>query len=69
MAKSMPKAGRATKASGSKPAPVKKGKVSGSARNRAQLDVPFNPLGAVNGSDAPPKGNVGRAPKKRTKGK
>jgi len=64
MAKSMPKAGRATKASGSKPAPVKKGKVSGSARNRAQLDVPWNPLGATNG----PQGGTGKpAPKKRGK--
>ena len=64
MARSMPKAGRATKASGAKPAPVKKGKVSGTARNRAQVDVPWNPLGAVNG----PSGGTGRpAPKKRGK--
>ena len=65
----MPAAGRPAKPSGGKPAPVKKGKTSGSVRNRAQLDVPWNPLGAVNGSDAAPKGNVGRAPKKQAKGK
>ena len=65
----MPAAGRAPKASGSKPAPVKKGKTSGSVRNRAQLDVPWNPLGAVNGADGAPKGNTGRPPRKRGKGK
>ena len=64
MAKSMPKAGRPAKPSGSKPAPTKKGALKGSARNRAQLDVPWNPLGATNG----PAGGTGSpAPKKRGK--
>lgn len=65
MAKSMPKAGRAAKANGSKPAPVKKGKLTGSARQRASLDVPWNPLGAVNG----PTGGTGSPAPKRAKGK
>ena len=64
MAKKMPAAGRPAKASGSKRAPVKKGITSGSARQRASLDVPWNPLGAVNGPD----GGTGKpAPKKRAK--
>jgi hypothetical protein len=65
MAKSMPKAGRAPKASGSKPAPVKKGALKGNVRNRAQLDVPWNPLGATNG----PAGGTGRPAPKRGRGK
>ena len=66
--KSFPRAGRPAKPSGSKPAPVKKGKTSGSARNRAQLDVPWNPLGAVNGS-VPGASTPGKAAKKRGKAK
>ena len=65
MAKKMPAAGRPARASGSKPAPTKKGKTSGSVRNRAQLDVPWNPLGAVNG----PNGGTGNPPPKRARGK
>jgi len=69
MAKKMPAAGRPARASGKKPAPTKKGKTSGSVRNRAQLDVPWNPLGAVNGPENSGKGNTGRPPRKRGKGK
>jgi hypothetical protein len=62
--KPVPRAGRPSKASGAKAAPVKKGKLSGSARNRASLDVPWNPLGATNG----PAGGTGKpAPKKRSR--
>jgi hypothetical protein len=68
VAKKMPAAGRPAKASGSKPAPVRKGLTSGSARQRASLDVPWNPLGAVNGPDRIGKGNTGRPPRKRTQG-
>jgi hypothetical protein len=66
--KKMPAAGRASKASGKKAAPVKKGMTSGTARNRAKLDVPWNPLGAVNGS-VPGASTPGKAAKKRGKGK
>ena len=68
MAKKMPAAGRPAKASGSKPAPVRKGMTSGTVRNRAQLDVAWNPLGAVNGPDNSGKGNTGTPPKKRAQG-
>lgn len=68
MAKKMPAAGRPARASGKKPAPTRKGKTSGSVRNRAQLDVPWNPLGAVNGS-VPGASTPGKAAKKRGKGK
>jgi hypothetical protein len=62
MAKSMPRAGRPHKTPGSKRAPVKRGVTQGSARDRAKLDVDYNPLGAVNG----PAGGTGRpAPKPR----
>lgn len=64
MAKSMPKAGRPAKASSSKPAPVRKGILSGSARQRASLDVPWNPLGAVNGPENSGAHNTGSPPAK-----
>ena len=41
----------------------RKGKTSGSVRNRAQLDVPWNPLGETNG----PAGGTGRPVPKRAK--
>ena len=63
----MPAAGRPAKPGGGKPAPVKKGKTSGSVRNRAQLDVPWNPLGAVNGANGAPKGGTGSLPKRSKK--
>ena len=63
--KPVPRAGRAPKASGGKPAPAKKGMTSGSVRNRAKLDVPWNPLGEVNG----PNGGTGKPAPKRAKGK
>ena len=68
MAKKMPAAGRPARASGSKPAPVRKGMTAGSARQRAGEQVPWNPLGAVNGS-VPGSPVPGRPPaKKRAKG-
>jgi hypothetical protein len=66
--KSFPRAGRPAKASATKPAPVRKGILSGSVRNRAQLDVPWNPLGAVNGPDNSGKANTGTPPRKRPQG-
>jgi hypothetical protein len=69
MAKKMPAAGRPAKASGSKPAPVTRGKTTGSVRNRAQLDVPYNPLGAVNGPNRSGQDGTGSPPKKRVRGK
>ena len=68
MAKKMPAAGRPAKASGSRPAPVKKGVTSGSARQRASLDVPWNPLGAINGPSNSGKANTGRPPRKPAQG-
>jgi hypothetical protein len=68
MAKSMPRAGRPAKVSGSKPVPVRQGVTAGSVRNRAQLDVPWNPLGAINGPENSGKGNTGRPPRKRAQG-
>lgn len=62
--KSFPRAGRPARASGARPAPVRKGVTSGSARSRASLDVPWNPLGAVNGPVKSGKGGTGSPPKR-----
>ena len=63
--KRMPPAGRAPRTPGNKPAPVKPGMTKGSARQRASLDVPYNPLGNVNG----PEGGTGSpAPKRKQRG-
>ena len=61
MAKPIPKAGRPHKTPGTKAAPVKPGVTKGTPRKGASVDVPWNPLGAVNGPD----GGLGKpAPKK-----
>ena len=64
----LPPAGRPAKASGARPAPVRKGVTSGSARQRASLDVPWNPLGVVNGPSDSGKAQHGQAARKRATG-